>query len=135
MKNDLIAEHEQQQQIVTFTIECNQLHQEKYQLQGKLEQITKKFQVLWPAIFDVVPNAPEDFLTYTLVECYEHIHAACHDLISANHELKKTLVATRGAFHDPTMGYATEIEQKMADTSPFKESIFNVVEDAHTLLQ
>lgn len=135
MHNDLTIEHEQQQpHISTFTSKCDQLHQDKKQLQWQLEQITTKFPVLWPSISDVVKNALEDFSSCALVECCNHIQATYHNLISSNQDLKKILHVTRSPLSYLTTTYANEIEQKMI-VSAIKYSIFNGVNEAYTLLQ
>jgi len=82
-----------------------------------------------------VTNAPKYFSLFTLVECCDHIQATCYYLIPANLELKKTLTTTRSALLNLAMEYENAIEQKITNASALKDSIFNVANEAYTLLQ
>lgn len=91
--------------------------------------------MLWPTISDVVIEALEEFSTYTLVECCDHIQATCNGLISTNNELRQSLDATMKVLPDPSMTYIDEIEQNIIVVATLKSFISDALKDRYILMQ
>lgn len=90
-------------------------------------------QALWPMIADTLLEAPKYFSVSTLVECYEHIQAACTGLSSIR-DLKRSLETMIGALLDPSSSYIQEIEQKLNTATALKASIIDALTDIYIFM-
>lgn len=116
-----------------FQSDRHQLHSEKEKLEKNIENISAKFQKMWPNITEVVLNAPKYFSRCSLTECCDHVDTSYAEIITTNKELCNIIVFIHNALLDPTTHYKVEIEKTLANDSSLSDSLQQLIDDAQEI--
>lgn len=69
-----------------------------------------------------------------LVKCYDHIQAACSNLVATNASMKKKLETVRSALPNPMDIYTRMVKRKFSEGEAKKQALADTFADSYVLM-
>lgn len=132
---DLAKEHEQQQmQFLAVMEERDRLREANTGLQAQVNQLTYRFQSIWPTVTEANTKASMDKSTCTLIDYCDHIQMECMRLATTNVEMKQKLETLKSTLPDPVEIYTGSVENKVRELEMKKQALAEALTNGYTLM-